>query len=100
MGDPAPPSLKGHSPQVLANVHCGQTVGWTKMPLCMEVGLGPGDFVFNGDPAPPRKKGHSPGPLLTPNFWPLYKTIKSTLYVFIVSAAHCLHHDSLMRRRA
>jgi len=27
------------------------------MPLGMEVGLGPGDFVFDGDPATPRKKG-------------------------------------------
>jgi len=26
----------------------------------MEVGLGPGDFVFDGDPAPPRKKGTAP----------------------------------------
>jgi len=30
------------------------------MPLGMEVGLGPGDFVFDGDPAPPRKKGTAP----------------------------------------
>jgi len=29
------------------------------MPLGMEVGLGPGDFVFDGDRAPPGK-GHSP----------------------------------------
>ena len=27
------------------------------MPLGVEVGLGPGDFVFDWDPAPPRKKG-------------------------------------------
>jgi len=69
-----------------ANVRCGQTAGWSKMPLKMplgmeaipdmtynvfsgtlnptqsinlgmEVGLGPGDFVFDGDPAIPRKKG-------------------------------------------
>jgi len=32
--------------------------GWTKMPLGMEVGLGPSDFVFDGDP--PQKKGHTP----------------------------------------
>ena len=37
------------------------------MPLGMEVGLGPGDFVFDGDPATPRKRHtHSP------NFWPVY----------------------------
>jgi len=38
-----------------------------KMPLGMEVGLGSGDFVFNGDPAPPEKKGTAP----PPNFWPM-----------------------------
>ena len=34
--------------------------GWTKMPLGMEVGLGPGDFVLDGDPAPPEKKVTAP----------------------------------------
>jgi len=71
---PSSPSPKGHSPQFLANVSCGQTTGLTKMPLGMEVVLGPGDFVFDGDPAPPRKKGRSPHPifgpcLLWPNGW-------------------------------
>jgi len=51
-GDPASP-LKGHSPQFLAIVRCGQTAGWNKMPLGMEAGLSPGDFVFDGDPATP-----------------------------------------------
>ena len=31
--------------------------GWTKMALGTEVGLGPGDFVFDGDPATPRTEG-------------------------------------------
>jgi len=35
------------------------------MPLGMEVGLGPGDPVFDGDPAPPRKKGTAPTKFLT-----------------------------------
>jgi len=30
------------------------------MPLGMEVGLGPGDFVLDGDPALPPLKWHSP----------------------------------------
>jgi len=64
---PSSPSLKGHSPQFSADVCCGQTAGWTKMPLDMEVGLGPGDFVLDWDSAPPRKKWHSP----LPNFWPM-----------------------------
>ena len=29
------------------------------MPHGTEVGLGPGDFVFDGDPATPRKKWHT-----------------------------------------
>ena len=40
-------------------VYCGQTVGWTRMPLGMEVGLGPGHSVLDGYPAP-SPKGHSP----------------------------------------
>ena len=41
-------------------VYYGQTVGWIKMKLGMEVGLGPGHIVLDGDPAPPQKKrGHS-----------------------------------------
>ena len=32
-GDPAPPPLKEHSPQFSANIRCGQTAGWTKMPV-------------------------------------------------------------------
>ena len=65
---PSFPSPEGaQSPQFSANVRCGQTTGWTKMALCVEVGLGPGDFVFDGDPAIPRKKGR---PTLTQFFGP------------------------------
>jgi len=56
-GDPAAPPLKGYSPQLSANVRCGQTAGWTKMPLDMEVGLDPGDFAFDGNPANLQNKG-------------------------------------------
>jgi len=52
------------SPNFSAYVRCGQTAGWTKMPLGMEVGLVPGDFVLDGDPAAPPQKGHSPQCLL------------------------------------
>ena len=54
---PSFPPLKWHSPQFLAIVCCGQTAGLIKMPFGMEVGLGPGDFVFDGNAAIPRKKG-------------------------------------------
>jgi len=63
-GNPSP--TKGHSPQFSAHICCGQTAGWTKMPLGMEVGLGgPGNFVLDGDPAPLPKKGQ------LPNFRPM-----------------------------
>ena len=53
-------------------VFCDQTVGWIKMPLDTEVGLGPGDTVLDGDPAPSTERGiaaHLPllGPCL---LWP------------------------------
>ena len=52
------PSPKGARPlQFSANDRCGQTAGWTKIPLGMEVCLRPGDFVFDADPAPPEKRG-------------------------------------------
>ena len=50
------PSPKGTQTQFSANVCCGQTAGWTKIPRGIEVGLGPGDFVFDGTQLP-RKKG-------------------------------------------
>ena len=45
-------------------VYCGQTVGWTKVKLGTEVGLGPGHTVLDGDTAPP--KGAQPS-----NFRPM-----------------------------
>jgi len=46
---------KGHSPQFLAYVYCGQTAGWIMMPLGMEVGLVPGHIVLDGDLASQRR---------------------------------------------
>jgi len=37
-------------------VHCGQKVGWMKMKLRVEVGLGPGHIVLDGVPAPLPKR--------------------------------------------
>jgi len=58
-GDQAPPSSNGgrcpHPPKkfFLAHLYCGQMAACIKMPLGMELGLGPGDFVLDGDPGPP-----------------------------------------------
>jgi len=36
---------------------------WIKMPLGMEVGRGPGDFVLDGNPGPLPKRGVAPTPI-------------------------------------
>jgi len=72
-----PSSLRqkgGRAPlQFSAQIYCGQTSGWIKMALGMEVGVDPGHIVLDGDPAPFPKKGVQPpifGPfLLWPNRW-------------------------------
>ena len=73
-GDPAPSPKGGRAPpQFCAHFYCSQTAGCTKMPLGMELGLNPVDFVLDGDPTPSPKRGRIPqifGPcLLWPNGW-------------------------------
>jgi len=61
---------RGPSPQFSAHVYCGQTAGWIKMVLSMEVGLDPVHIVLDGDTAPlPKKGGRAPPP---PIFGPSY----------------------------
>ena len=60
MGTQLRPPQKGAQPlpQFSAHVYCGQTAGWIKMALGMEVGLGPGHIVLDGGTAPvPPPKG-------------------------------------------
>ena len=52
---------RGAPPKFSAHVYCGQMAACIKMPLGMELGLGPGDFALDGDPAPPpQKEGVAP----------------------------------------
>jgi len=44
------------SVSIVTLVYCGQTVGWIKMPLGTEAGLGPDHIVLDGDPTPPTKR--------------------------------------------
>jgi len=44
---------------------------WIKVPLDMEVGLGPGDIVLDGDPARPPQKGGG-----APKFRPMFIVAK------------------------
>jgi len=47
------PMLSDRCPVLsLTFVHCGQTVGRTKMKLGMQIGLVPGHIVLGGNPAP------------------------------------------------
>jgi len=45
-------------------VYCGQTVGWIKMSLGMEIGLGPGHIILGGTQLSPEKEQSR-------NFWPM-----------------------------
>ena len=48
-------------------VYCGQTVGWIKKKLGIQVGFDPGHIVLDGNPAlPSAKRGRSPL-----SFWPM-----------------------------
>ena len=59
-GDPAALLQRGiDSPQFSAHIRCGQMAGWIKMPLGMDVGLNPGDFV-TGTQLPSQKGGGAP----------------------------------------
>jgi len=58
-------------PQFSAHFYCGQTAGYISMPLGVEVGLSPGDFVLDGDPARPL------------NFRPMF------IIVIVISLEHC-----------
>jgi len=58
-GDPATLPKKGTASQFSAQVYCGQTAAWIKMPLGTEVDLCPGDVVLDGDQALP-KRGIAP----------------------------------------
>jgi len=60
---PSPKGAQTPDFRPMSVVAIGQTAGWTMMPLGMEVGLGPGDFVFDGGPATP-EKGHTHPPLI------------------------------------
>jgi len=58
-----PSSPKRAEPQIFsAHICCGQMAAWIKMPLSMEVGLGPGDFVldYRLQKIAPRIHGNSP----------------------------------------
>ena len=64
---PSSPPQKGAEPPIfgpflLPSAHfcCHQTAGCIKMPLGMEVGLSPGDFVLDGASFPSPKGAQSP----------------------------------------
>jgi len=71
-GDRAPPSNKAAQQPLYfsAHVYCGQTAAWIKMPLGMNVGLGPGHVTIDGTELP-QTRGHSSPPIFGPCLlWP------------------------------
>jgi len=67
---PSSPSPKGGRAPNFRPVYCGQTAGCIKMPLDMEVGLGPGHIVLDGEPVPPKEGGTARAPFFGPCLWP------------------------------
>ena len=67
-GPSSPPPQRCGALQLSAHICCGQMAAWIKMPLGMEIGLGPGDFVLDGDHAPlpknPKKRVEPPKNIL------------------------------------
>ena len=61
----APLPKRGTAPQFSVHIYCGQTAGWMKTSLGIEVDLGP-CHVLDGDPAITRKGHGSPLPLFGP----------------------------------
>jgi len=66
---PSFPLQKGQNPQFLAHFYCGKMAECIKMPLGMEVGLGPGHIVLDGDQAYPPKKGGTAAPQFSDNVY-------------------------------
>jgi len=62
-------------------VYFGQTVGWIKTPLDMEIGLSPCHIVLDGDPAPPHGKGHS---------IPHFRGLRTAVHVYCGQMAECI----------
>ena len=61
---PSSPSPKVAQPPIFGQCPLWPNGWMAKMPLGMEVGLGPGDSVFDG--CPPEKRAHSPHPIFGP----------------------------------
>ena len=51
---PTPPQKGGTADPTFWPMYCGQTAAWIKMPLGVEVGLGPGHIVLDGASSPQR----------------------------------------------
>ena len=66
---PSPKRGRSPPPQFSAHIHCGQTAGWIKMALGIEVGLGPGYIVLDWDPVSLPKKGADPPPKFLAHFY-------------------------------
>jgi len=66
---PSPKGGGAHHPQFSSHFYCGQTAGWMKLVLGMEVRLSPGDFVLDGDPVNPSQKGGGAPKLSAHVYW-------------------------------
>ena len=66
MGPSSSSPTGAQPPPIFGQCPLWPTAGLSMMLLGMEVGIGSGDFVFDGDTASSRKRAQPP-----PNFWPM-----------------------------
>ena len=101
-GRPGPQlgEVKIFTTQFSAHICCSQMAGWIKMPLGMEVGLSPGDFVLDGIPLyPDQKLGQSPLPnfrltsVLDGNPAPSLNCRPMFIIVIAILLEHCTKHS-------
>ena len=75
---PSSPSPKGYSPHPIFGPYLlRQMAAWIKMPLGMEQGLSPGDFVLDGNPTQPL------------NFRPMFIIVRP----IVILLEHCTMHS-------
>ena len=91
------PAKKGHSPPIFGPCLLWPAAGWIKMPLGMEVGLGPGHTVLDGIQLPLERGTAAPPPLFGPwLLWSNGRPSQLLLSSFFFSSEHtrlCMEAD-------
>ena len=86
--------------QFSAHVRCGETAGWIKMPLGMEVHLGPRDLVIDETQLPPSKKNGTAPNFRTMSIVAKRSPISATAEHLSDNFGHLLPRDAAVLERS